>query len=155
MAGHTDNEIVIDAPMDLVWDMTNDIAAWPDLYSEYSAAEVLSHTDDGVITFRLTMHPDENGTAWSWVSERVPDKATRTVRSKRVETGPFEYMHIFWEYRQVDGGVLMRWLQDFHLRAEAPLDDEAMTERLNRNTPIQMQLIKSKVEARAHALSRG
>ncbi|CAM5296792.1 hypothetical protein SHIRM173S_05805 [Streptomyces hirsutus] len=25
MAGHTDNHIVIDAPMDIVWEMTNDV----------------------------------------------------------------------------------------------------------------------------------
>ncbi|MFD0854540.1 SRPBCC family protein, partial [Actinomadura adrarensis] len=86
MAGHTENSIVIDAPMDLVWDMTNDVASWPNLYSEYAAAEILSE-EDGVIRFRLTMHPDENGKQWSWVSERRPDPATRTVRARRVEPG--------------------------------------------------------------------
>jgi hypothetical protein len=29
MAGHTDNAVVIAAPMDLVWDMTNDVENWP------------------------------------------------------------------------------------------------------------------------------
>lgn len=84
--GHTDNEIKINAPMDLVWDMTNDIESWPRLFSEYSSAEILKE-ENGTITFRLAMHPDENGTVWSWVSERTPDPVTRTVRARRVETG--------------------------------------------------------------------
>src|SRR5205085_7658727 len=34
--GHTDNSIMIDADLDHVWRMTNDLAAWPDLFTEYS-----------------------------------------------------------------------------------------------------------------------
>ncbi|MFD9893894.1 SRPBCC family protein [Amycolatopsis sp. NPDC059027] len=148
MAGHTDNEIVIDAPMRLVWDMTNDIPSWPRLFSEYSEATVLSEKD-GTIRFRLALHPDENGKVWSWVSARTPDQATHTVRSQRVETGPFKYMWIFWEYLQTDEGVRMRWVQDFEMKPEAPVGDAAMQERLDRNTPVQMRLIKAKVEAAA------
>ena len=36
-----DNSVVIDAPMELVWDMTNDVAGWPDLFTEYASAEIL------------------------------------------------------------------------------------------------------------------
>ena len=148
MAGHTDNSVLIDAPMDLVWDVTNDIESWPQLFSEYASAEVVER-DGNPVRFRLTMHPDANGTSWSWVSERTADPASRTVRSHRVETGNFEHMRIFWEYVQEDGGVRMRWVQDFHMKESAPIDDPAMTERLNTNTGVQMALIKSKVEAAA------
>ena len=79
MAGHTDNEISIAAPMELVWDMTNDIDNWPRLFSEYASVDVLERDGDRV-TFRLTMHPDKDGKVWSWVSERVADPTTRTVR---------------------------------------------------------------------------
>jgi aromatase len=148
MAGRTDNTIVISAPMEVVWDMTNDVASWPQLFSEYSAAEIISR-DDAKITFRLTMHPDEDGKVWSWVSERIPDQAKREVRSRRIETGPFEYMNIYWEYREVAGGVSMRWVQDFHMKPQAPADDAGMTEYLNRNTTIQMNRIKKLVEEAA------
>jgi aromatase len=148
MAGHTDNSIVIDAPMDLVWDMTNDLKSWPQLFSEYASVEILEE-EGREITFRLTMHPDEEGNVWSWVSRRVPDPGSRTVHAYRVETGPFEYMRLFWEYTQEDGGVRMRWVQDFHMKPEAPASDAGMTEHLNRNTGIQMNLIKQKVEAEA------
>jgi aromatase len=147
MAGHTDNALVINAPMDLVWDMTNDVASWPRLFSEYASAEILERNGDS-IRFRLTMHPDEDGRVWSWVSERTADAATRTVRARRVEPGPFQYMNIRWEYQPADGGVWMRWIQDFQMKPDAPVDDAAMTEHLNRNTVIQMNRIKGLVEQR-------
>jgi aromatase len=145
MAGHTENEIVIDAPMDLVWERTNDVESWPDLFSEYSSAQVLER-DGNRVLFRLTMHPDADGNAWSWVSERVADPATRTVSARRVTTGPFERMDIRWTYEQVDGGVRMRWTQDFAMKPDAPVDDAAMTKHINDNSRVQMALIKQKVE---------
>lgn len=151
MAGHTDNSVLIEAPMDLVWRMTNDVADWPNLFSEYAQAEVLEQRGD-TVRFRLTMHPDDEGRVWSWVSERTPDAATRTVRAARVETGPFKYMSLFWEYTAEEGGVRMRWVQDFEMKPGAPATDEQMTAHLNRNTTVQMALIKSKVEAAANAV---
>ena len=152
MAAHVDNEIVIEARFDLVWAKTNDIASWTDLFSEYSEATVLEERD-GTFTFRLALHPDENGKVWSWVSARTPDPTTRTVRSQRVETGVFKYMWIFWEYTEVDGGVRMRWVQDFEMKPQAPIDDAGMANRLNTNTQVQMELIKQKVEAAASSLA--
>ncbi len=150
MAGHTDNAVVIDAPLDLVWEITNDIPRWTELFSEYSVAEVL-HRDGDTFRFRLALHPDENGKVWDWVSERTLDRDSRTVRAHRVQTGVFKYMSLFWEYTEVPGGVRMRWVQDFELKPTAPIDDAAMTARLNRNTTAQMSLIKDKVEAAARA----
>lgn len=146
MAGHTENSIVIDAPMELVWDMTNDIESWPRLFSEYAEATILDRRE-GSIRIRLALHPDNDGRVWSWVSERTPDPTTRTVRSHRVETGNFKYMWLFWEYIQEANGVRLRWVQDFEMRPGLPLDDGAMTERLNRNSRAQLELIKKKVEA--------
>lgn len=145
MSGHTDNEIVIGAPLDLVWDVTNDVAGWPELFSEYASAEVLER-DGNSVTFRLTMYPDENGQVWSWVSERTPDPVRHVVRAHRIETGPFEYMNIEWTYEPADGGTRMRWIQDFQMKPTAPVDDEQMTANLNRNTQVQMHLIKEKLE---------
>ncbi|MFD6077224.1 SRPBCC family protein [Streptomyces hydrogenans] len=150
MAGHTDNAIVIEAPLETVWELTNDVANWPSLFSEYASADILAREGD-TVRFRLALHPDENGTVWSWVSERTADAASRTVRAHRVETGVFKYMSLFWEYTEVPGGVRMRWVQDFEMKPQAPIDDEAMTNRLNTNSAGQMALIKQKVEAAALA----
>ncbi len=74
MAAHTDNEIVIDAPRDFVWERMMDIESWPNLFSEYAKAEVIEEDGD-TVRFRLTTHPDPeyDGQVWSWVSERVAD----------------------------------------------------------------------------------
>jgi aromatase len=150
--GHTDNQIVIAAPLDLTWEMTNDVESWPQLFSEYASAEILERKGN-MVRFRLTMHPDDDGNIWSWVSERVTDRKSRKVKAHRVETGPFEYMDIEWMYEEVPGGTRMRWVQDFAMKASAPVDDSWMTDNLNTNTPIQMALIKEKVEARARELA--
>ena len=150
MAARTDNAIVIAAPMGIVWEMTNDVASWPELFSEYASAEILGR-QGSTVSFRLTMHPDPDGNVWSWVSERTADEQTRTVLAHRVETGPFEYMNIRWTYRPVTGGVEMRWVQDFHMKPQAPADDAAMAEHINANSAIQLERIKRLVETEAVA----
>ena len=150
MSGHTDNQIVIAAPLDLTWELTNDLDRWTQLFSEYASVEVLERNGAST-TFRLTMHPDADGQVWSWVSERVVDRPSRTVRARRVEPGPFEYMDITWEYQETADGTSMRWIQDFAMKPGAPVDDAGMTEHINRNSRIQQELIRDKVEQHAKA----
>ncbi|WBB76269.1 SRPBCC family protein [Micromonospora sp. WMMD1128] len=147
--GHTENAVDIAAPLPLVWEITNDVAGWTDLFTEYAVAEIL-HRDGDTVRFRLTMHPDENGVAWSWVSERTADPTTRQVHARRVETGPFEYMRIHWRYDEIPGGTRMTWTQDFAMKPTAPVDNAGMTARINTNSAIQLAVIKEKIE-RAYA----
>ncbi|MCE6997195.1 SRPBCC family protein [Saccharothrix sp. S26] len=146
--GHTDNEITIAAPLDLVWSTTNDVEGWPRLFSEYASVEVLERDGDRVV-MRLTTHPDDQGRVWSWVSERVADPATRTVTARRLETGPFEHMRLRWTYHETAEGVRLRWVQDFAMKPDAPVDDAAMTRRINHNSGVQLARIKQLVEERA------
>jgi aromatase len=148
--GHTENGIDIAAPLPLVWEVTNDVARWTELFTEYAAVEILDRTGD-TVRFRLTMHPDENGVAWSWVSERTADRATRQVHAHRVETGPFEYMRIHWRYDEIPDGTRMTWVQDFAMKPTAPVDNAGMTERINTNSKIQLAVIKERIERRAAA----
>jgi len=148
MAAHTDNFIVIDAPLDTVWEITNEVENWPNLFTEYSEATILERNGD-TVRFRLSMHPDENGKIWSWVSERTADSKTRTVKAHRVETGPFEYMNIEWYYEPVPGGTKMRWVQHFQMKPQAPVNDEQMEQRINTNSKTQMAIIKERIEKRA------
>ncbi|SCL35286.1 aromatase [Micromonospora nigra] len=143
--GHTENSVVIAAPLPLVWEVTNDVAGWPDLFTEYANAEILARDGD-TVRFRLTMHPDENGVAWSWVSERTPDPATRQVRARRVETGPFEYMNIHWTYTEEPDGTRMTWVQDFAMKPTAPVDNAGMAERINTNSVVQLAIIRDRIE---------
>lgn len=146
MSARTECSVRIDAPIDLVWDMTNDLESWPELFTEYQSIEILERNGTD-ITFRLTMHPDEQGQVRSWVSVRTPDPASRTVRAHRVETGPFAFMRLYWDYTEVDQQVEMRWVQEFHVKDEMPFDDEAMAAHLEKNSAVQMAHIKKKIES--------
>jgi aromatase len=144
----TDNSIVINAPIQTVWDITNDVASWPKLFTEYAEAEIMERRGNTLV-FRLTMHPDANGKVWSWVSERTSDPASYSVKAHRVETGPFEYMNIEWYYEPVgDGQTMMRWVQDFKMKPQAPVNDADMEKHINTNTRKQMTIIKERIESR-------
>ncbi|KAB1142368.1 hypothetical protein F7R91_29425 [Streptomyces luteolifulvus] len=150
MAGRTDNSVVINAPMDLVWDITNDVSGWAGLFAEYAESEVLAVEGD-TVRFRLTTQPDENGKQWSWVSERTLDRAGRTVAARRLDSGLFEYMNIRWEYTPDPGGVRMRWIQEFTMKPSAPVDNQGAEAHLNRQTVREMARIKQLVEQTARA----
>lgn len=147
MSAHTDNEIVIDAPVDVVWEEANDLAQWPLLYDgEYEQAEILDGPPDRVV-FRLTMKPQEDGRRYSWVSERVPDVASGLVIARRIETGPFLYMHIVHAYSAAsDGSTRMRWIQDFEMRPGAPFTDEQMAARINSGSEHNLRTHKQVIE---------
>jgi aromatase len=150
VAAHTDNEVVISAPLEYVWDRMMNIEDWPNLFSEYANAEVIEQEGD-TVKFRLTTHPDPDydGQVWSWVSERTADPATHSSKSRRIETGPFEYMSIEWYFEEEGDGTKMRWVQDFSMKPEAPADDEHAEEYMNKNTKVQMGVIKEKLEKAA------
>ena len=150
MAAHTDNEVVIDAPREFVWERMMDIESWPDLFSEYAKAEVIEEDGD-TVTFRLTTHPDPeyDGKVWSWTSERTADRDNWRSKSKRIETGPFEYMNIEWYFEEEGDGTKMRWVQDFTMKPDAPADDATAEGYMNKNTKEQMRVIKEKLEKEA------
>jgi aromatase len=150
MPARTDNSVVIDAPLDYVWERMNDLEKWTDLFSEYASVEILER-EGNTVKFRLTTHPDEEygGQVWSWVSERTIDPSNHTVKAHRIETGPFKYMNIEWEFAPEDGGTKMRWVQEFSMSEQAPADDEQAEEYINRNTREQMNVIKGRLEEAA------
>jgi aromatase len=150
MAAHTDNEVTIAAPLSFVWKRMMDIESWPELFSEYAKAEVVEHEGDRVV-FRLTTHPDPeyDGQVWSWTSERIADPGSHSSKSRRIETGPFQYMNIEWYFEDADGATRMRWVQDFSMKPEAPANDEQAEGYMNKNTKEQMKVIKERLEAQS------
>jgi aromatase len=152
MNGHTDNSIRIAAELGVVWRLTNELERWPDLFTEYASVEILEQRGD-TFRFRLTMHPDEQGNAWSWVSERTLDSGRHQVTARRIELGWFEHMDITWTYAAEEGGTRMRWVQDFAMNPQSPVDVAAMTARINANTPVQMRHVRGAVERIAAELT--
>lgn len=141
-----DNSVVVDRPIDEVWRRMNELENWTNLFTEYASVEILEREGD-TVRFRLTMHPDENGHVWSWVSERTMYPDEFRTHSHRIETGPFDHMNIDWYFEPENGGTKMRWVQEFSVKPDAPMNDEQATNYLNENTAVQMKAIKERLES--------
>src|SRR5882672_1104045 len=106
--GHTRNSIVINASYNQVYNTSNQIERWTELFGdEYVKADVLEHKGNE-ITFRLH---DKDGK--NWVSKRWLDKEHRfAVASRHEPMFPFKYMKIVRFYIETPEGVEMIWIQD-------------------------------------------
>lgn len=151
MAGHTDNRITIAAPPGLTWEIVNDLRQWTRLFrDEYAAIEILADEPTRK-RFRLTTEP-RDGVVHSWTSERCLDPERRTVTARRIDTGPFRYVHIF-QCVTSDGadGSVLRWVQDFETGPGSPLSDDQFVARINAATAVNMGRHKEVVEQAAAA----
>jgi aromatase len=138
---HTRNSIFINAPYGSVFDITNDIERWPELFDEYSDAKILSR-EGNKITFQLT-----NKEGKSWRSSRTLDKPGHKCTASREEPMfPFKYMDLLWTYVEKDGGVEMTWEQDFSMDEKAPVDDKTAEARINEHSKKNMLRIKEIIE---------
>lgn len=141
------NRITVQADIDTVFDRTNDIEHWTELFTEYREAVVLERRE-GYIRFRLTTFPDEAGKVRSWVSERFLDKPNNRITARRLEPlMPFRHMNLEWTYGKTeDGGTEMVWVQEFEVDPASGLTDEQVTRHLNGNTVEQMAAVKANIE---------
>jgi aromatase len=144
--GHTENSIIINKDINKVFDITNRIEIWKDLFSEYKESTILKQ-EGNRITFRLTTHPDEEGRIRSWVSLRIIDKEHYTCDAHRLDPAdPFEFMNLKWHYKEVEKGTEMTWIQDFKPMAGCPWNDRQFEDYINKNSKKQMQVIKENIE---------
>jgi aromatase len=143
--GHTCNSIIINAPYDLVFDISNDIPRWTELFgSEYKKAEIVKK-EDNKITFRLT--DDENK---SWESFRLLFKHKFFTYSERQEPKfPFKYMKIIWLYTQKPEGVELTWIQHFEMDDKAKFNDEQVEGFINKHSKDNLLIFKRVIEAAA------
>lgn len=146
--GYTRNSVLIHAPVDEVFKLTNNVRTWPSLFTEYESSVVLEETPDSV-TFRLTTVPDEDGHQWNWIAVRKTDQQRRSTYSERQpSSGPFEKMVIRWWYDPAEqDSTVMTWEQEFTMKPTAPVTEETATNYLNGQTRIQQAVIKERVEA--------
>jgi hypothetical protein len=147
MAGHTRAEILVDAPREFVFEQTNDLAQWTDMFTEYERVEILDQGPRHFV-FRLTTKPDDEGKVYSWTSRRdlYPDEWR--IEAARIEPlRPFASMHIQWWYDEQGPSTLMRWEQDFTVAEGAPFSEADAERYITNNSHEQMQAIKKYLEA--------
>ncbi|MBU4332851.1 MAG: SRPBCC family protein [Candidatus Omnitrophica bacterium] len=140
--GHTNNSILIDAPYDAIFDISNNIERWIELFGgEYIEAQVLSK-EGNRIEFKLT-----NKEGQSWTSFRLLYKEHKFAYAQKNEpTFPFKYMKIVWLYTEVEGGVLMTWIQDFEMDPGAKFTDEKVVELVNEHSQHNLKIFKEIIE---------
>jgi aromatase len=143
--GHTCNSIVINAPYDLVFEISNDIPRWTELFgTEYKKAEIFKREADK-ITFRLTDDEDK-----SWVSWRLLFKDNFFTYSERHEPKfPFEYMKIIWLYTPKANGIELTWIQHFKMDEKAKFTEEQVEGFINKHSKDNLLIFKSVIEKAA------
>ncbi|MDD5691948.1 MAG: SRPBCC family protein [Candidatus Omnitrophica bacterium] len=143
--GHTCNSIIINAPYEKVFDISNDITRWTELFgSEYKKAEVVKK-EDNKITFRLTDEDDK-----SWQSWRLLFKEKYFAYAEREEPKfPFVYMKIIWLYTPVASGVEMSWIQHFQMDPKAKFNDSQVEGFINEGSQHNLKIFKDIIENEA------
>lgn len=144
--GHTVNSIFIKAPFEPVFEISNHIERWTELFGdEYVSAEVLKRHGNE-ITFRLT---DDEGK--SWVSKRWLHKDQKFAYASRHEPMfPFKYMKIVWLYHEENGGTLMTWIQDFQMDPGfTKFTEEQIEGFINEHSQHNMKIFKRVIEEEA------
>ena len=140
--GHTCNSIIIEAPYSEVFDISNDIPRWTELFgSEYQKAEIVKkHANK--ITFRLT---DDEGK--SWVSWRLLFKDDYFAYAEREEPKcPFKYMKIIWLYTPKPEGIELAWIQHFKMDEKAQFSDEQVEGFINKHSQENLKIFKTVIE---------
>jgi aromatase len=131
--------VVIDAPIEPVFRLTNRVEDWPSSMDDYAGVEVIAQ-DGWKTTFRLK---HKNGT--EWISWRVIDPEARVALAERVTPrAPFKFMHHLWTYRPLDAGrTEMTWTMAFELpEAQAHREDECARYLLEHSTGNQARMKK-------------
>lgn len=141
-----ENNIFIEQTPQKVFDLTNDIEHWPQLFNDYSDAKILKkEVDTKFIKLEFQLSNKHS----SWVSTRILDKQGLTAYAQRIDPMyPFKYMHLTWKYEEKDNGTLMTWIQDFELdeKFPDPLDD--VINKMNQHTIDNQTRIKNIIEQR-------
>lgn len=143
--GHTCNSIIINAPYELIFDISNDIPRWTELFgTEYKKAEVVKK-EANKITFRLTDDEDK-----SWVSWRLLFKDNYFAYAERQEPKfPFKYMKIIWLYTPKPSGIELTWIQHFEMDDKAKFTDEQVEGFINKHSKENLKIFKEVIEREA------
>lgn len=143
--GHTVNSIVINADYEKIFDISNDITRWTQLFGgEYKEAKIVEKKDNK-ITFKLT---DDEGRSWqSW---RLLFKDKYFAYAQREEPKfPFKYMKIIWLYTPKADGIELTWIQHFQMDEKAKFNDEQVEGFINKHSQENLKIFKEVIEKEA------
>jgi len=143
--GHTCNSVIINAPYNLIFDISNTIPRWTELFGgEYKEAIVVKK-EKNKITFKLT---DKEGRTWQ--SFRLLFKENFLAYAEREEPKfPFEFMKIIWLYTPNPEGIELSWIQHFKMDSKAAFTDEQVEGFINQHSKENLKIFKAVIEKEA------
>lgn len=143
--GHTTNSILIKAPYEKVFNISNDIERWTELFgSEYKEAKILKR-EGNKLTFRLT---DDEGRFWQ--SFRLLFKDYNFAYAQKLPPEfPFKYMKLIWLYTPTPEGILMTWIQHFEMDEKAKFNDIEVEKMIDEGSQENLQIFKRIIEQEA------
>jgi aromatase len=140
--------IIISRPPAEVFEITNDIDRWKELFNEYGESRVVDRQDAGRFTklvFRL-----RNNDGAEWQSWRILDHQDLIAVAQREDPlYPFAYMHLTWTYRAVADGTEMTWTQDFELDPALETPEATVVARMDAHGRENQIRIKGLLESGA------
>jgi aromatase len=144
--GHTCNSITINAPYEKVFDISNDIPRWTELFGgEYKEAKIVKKEGNKIV-FQLT---DDEGR--SWQSFKLLFKENNFTYAERISPKfPFEYMKIVWLYTQAQDGIILTWIQHFTMDKTAKFNDEQVEGFINKHSKENLGIFKRMIEKEAN-----
>ena len=143
--GHTCNSIIINAPYDTVFETSNDIPRWTELFGkEYAEAKIVKR-EGNRISFQLT---DDEGKSWqSW--RLLCKEQYFTYAEREAPKFPFRYMKIIWLYTTGPEGVELTWIQHFTMDGKAKFTDEQVEGFINAHSRDNLKIFKAVIEREA------
>ena len=143
--GHTCNSIIINAPYDLIFDISNTIPRWTELFGEEYKEAIVVKKEKNKITFKLT---DKEGRTWQ--SFRLLFKENYLTYAEREEPKfPFEFMKILWLYTPKPEGIELTWIQHFKMDSKAAFTDEQVEGFINQHSKENLNIFKAVIEKEA------
>lgn len=145
--------IFVQGDPDKVFELTNDIPRWTELYTNMAAARVISFEREGrfaKLVFELTNKEGRTWRAW-----RILDYAERVAMSRRdAPSYPYAFHYLTWRYEAQDGGTLMTWTDDFEMDPASPIKNEVALEPMLEHMAEAQENFKKVLEAILTASAR-
>ena len=105
----TENNIIINAPIEKIFDMAEDVLRWPDILPHYRWVKLISH-GDGFRVVEMAAHRDGLPVKWTSIQEPVREKWRIIFRHVK---GPTTGMYVEWNMREDIDGVHVRITHEF------------------------------------------
>lgn len=154
--GYTVNSIVINKKVEELFLIINNIENWPLLHG-YQKAELIDKNRlvDGKlkIVFKVTGNTgeqEEQSHPEIWTSQRTINFTNYSARGVRLDPiYPFKHWILDVILTEEKDGTRMTWIQDFRMDEKTGMKDAAIEEHINKDSKIEMQIFKEKIESGA------